>query len=170
MPLPSSHLRQVSTGDTVAGQNVRDEPRTEAFSNLAKSVTVSQLQLKRICFLSIHDDPRNDALLNLDRFRTDNIKVGDLMQIKALNGAVNASMDTGGSQLHSQGRSGQSCADQEFNSSTASSRGPGQKQKHDHPELTSDLSQRFIFAVKDMPFEQKTKQPGCQVCFISLIM
>lgn len=168
MPLPNSHLRQVSTGNATAGQGVRDESRPETCSNLSKSLNASRVQLKRICSLSIHDDPRNDAFVNLDRFQSDNIKIGDLVQIKAMNGAANTSVDGSGSHLHSQGRSGQSCTDNELHASTANSRGSGQKPKHDHPELTSDLSQRFIFAVKDMSFEQKTKQPGCQVCYFSL--
>lgn len=168
MPLQSSHLRQVSTGNATAGQDKWDESRIERFSNLSKSMNTSQVQLKRICSLSIHDDPRNDAFLNLDRFLSDNIKVGDLMQIVALNGNANTSMDSSGPQLHGQGRSGQSCIDNEFNPSTANARGPGQKQKHDHLELTADVSQRFIFAVKNMTFEQKTRQPECQVCCVSL--
>lgn len=101
--------------------------------------------------------------VNLDRLQGGNIKVGDLLQIKTFNGAANTSMDSSGSQLLGQGRSGPSCADNEFYSPSANSRGAGQKHKHDHSELTSNLSERFIFAVKDMCSEQKTKQPGCQV-------
>ena len=169
MPLPSLHLRQVSTGNVTDGQDAQDKSRTETFGKLSKSVSASQVQMKRVCSLSIHDDMRNDVLVNLDRLQGDNIKVGDLMQIKTLNGAANPSTESIGSQLHGQGRSGPSCADNEFYSPTANSRGSGQKQKHDHPELTSDLSQRFIFSVKDMSLEQKTKQPGCQVCCFLLI-
>lgn len=174
MPLPSLHLRQVSTGNVTDGQDVQDKSRTETFRNLSKSAIASQVQLKRVCTLSIHDTLRNDTLrndvlVNLDRFQGDNIKIGDLMQIEPLNRAANPSTDSSGPQLHSQGRTGPSCVDNEFYSPTANSRGSGQKQKHDHPELTSNLSQRFIFAVKDMPLEQKTKQPGCQVCCFLLI-
>lgn len=165
MPLPSLHLRQVSTANVTAGQDVLDKFRTETFSSPSKSVSTSQVQVKRVCSLSIHDDLRIDVSVNLDRLQGNNIKVGDLMQIKALNGAANTSMESSGSQLPYQGKSGPSCADNEFYSSTTNSRGSGQKQKHDHSELTSDLSQRFIFAVKDLSSEQKMKQPGCQVCY-----
>lgn len=170
MPLPSSHFRQVSMGNPTAGPDVRGESRTDTFGNPSKPVSTPQVQFKRICAWSIHDDLRNDVFVNLDYFRSDNINVGDFMQIKALSGAANTSLDSSGSQLYCQGRSGQSYADKEFNPSTANSRISGQKQKHDHPEFTSDPSERFIFVIKDMPSEQKSKQPGCQVCRVSLII
>lgn len=170
MPLPSLHLRQVSTGNFTSGQDVQDKYRTETFSNLSKSASTSQVPLKRICSLSIHDDSRNDVLVNLDRLQSDDIKVGDLMQIKAFNGPANTSMDTSGSQLYSQGRGSTLCPDNEFYSPTANSRASGQKQKRDRSEPASDLSQRLVFAVKDMSLEQKAKQLGCQVCCTALII
>ena len=155
MPLPSSNIRQVSTENVTTGQDAG---------------STSQVKLKRVCSVSIHDDSRNDVSVNLDHLQGSNIKVGDLMQIKSLTGAANTSIDGSGSRPLGQGRSGPSCADNDFYSPSANSRGSGQKHKHDHSELTSNLSERFIFAVKDMSSEQKTKQPGCQVCCFLLVL
>lgn len=175
MPLPSLIARQVSTENVTNGQDAQHKSRTETFSSPSKSVSTSQVQLKRVCSLSIHDDSRhddsrNDVSVNLDHLQGSNIKVGDLMQIKPFNGAANISMNSSGSQLLGQGRSGPSYSDIEFHSPSANSRGSGQKQKHDHSELTSNLSKRFIVAIKDMSSEQKTKQPGCQVCCFLLVL
>lgn len=168
MPLPSSHLRQVSSGDATAGQDQRNGSRMESSTHLSQSLSTSQLSVKRICSLSIHDDTSIDVFVNLDRFLGDNVKAGDLMQIIALNGAAYTSTDGSGPQLPSQAKNDQPCTDNEFTPSTANARGPGQNRKHDHPELTSDLSQRYIFAVKNMTSEHKVKHPECQVCCVSL--
>ena len=88
------------------------------------------------------------------------------MQIMALNGPVNPSMDNSGSQSMSVRRADQSSTDDEFIPSNANPRGQTQQRKHNHSELASDLSQRYVFAVKDMTSEQKANQPDCQVRYV----
>ena len=150
----------------MAGQDQRNGSRIESSTSPLQSPCTSQLSMKRICSLSIHDDTSTDVFVNLDRFAGDNVKAGDLMQIIALNGAAYTSTDATGPQLPSQGKNDQPCTDNEFTPSTANARGPGQNRKHGHPELTSDLNQRYIFAVKNMTSEHKVKHPECQVCCV----
>jgi hypothetical protein len=174
MAFVGSHLRQVSKGDAAAeqdGQSGLDDCGEESFAHVPQLSSTSKVSLKRVCSVSIHEDIRNDVLVNLDHFSGDKIKAGDLMQIIPFNGASNTSTDSR-PQPHapSHGRSNQSYPDQKLAPSTANARGLGQNRKEHYPELPSDLDQRYIFAVKNMTSEQKVKQPECQVCCTSLTM
>lgn len=158
MPLPTSNLRQVSTGAIKTGNNER-----AGSIDPSESSTTSSFPVKRVCSLSIHDDARNDVSVNLDHFPGENIKVGDLMQITASNDTANTSLDNDEPQSCNHGRNGQSSNNHDFTPSNVNARGSSQQWKHDYSEPASSLSQRYVFAVKNMSSEQKTKRPDCQV-------
>lgn len=138
-------------------------------TNVPGLPSIPEVPMKHICCLSIHEDSRCDVLVNIDHFFGEKIKAGDLMQIRPLSGIANISTDSSGLQphAHGQGRSGQSSNDHELISSIGNVKGPSRNRNHDHPEHSSDLGQRYIFAVKDMTSDLKKKQPECQVCSVS---
>lgn len=95
-PLPTSHLRQVSTSSSAtfhATLHADDTvPRVPAVSGAHKAT--SGLSLPLLCSLSIHDEnsSKDDVVINLALFHHSDIRLGALMQLTALKGSVETTL------------------------------------------------------------------------------
>lgn len=109
-------------------------------------------------------------MVNLSQFPTDNIKVGDLLQIVAIDESDKDTVD--GNKLHSASsdrlKKKDSLRDGEISSPVSMATSSGIQGMPHSNGLRFDPSKRHVFVVKKTSPEQNLKQPGLQVCCFSI--
>lgn len=170
-PFRSSHLRQVSSGNSARLQNELDEPRLNATGDpfACSQSAKSDLPVRRLCTLWVHDEvfSTDDVLVNLAQIHAENIKAGDTMQIVALkNPSEYPSVDdeTQG-QPESQGKRTKAPLDPKSTSTFSSVKRIGTGETNGFDEHLIDSTRRHLFTVKETSSNQNAKKPGLQVGF-----
>lgn len=162
----SSHLRQVSISSSTARSESSNHPGrlVEQPADNAQYEKLSEHPFDQIYSLWIHDESfsTDDVLINTSQIHANNIKGGDLMQILPLKNPVK--YEPNNNDNH-----------QQVSKNQANKRGPSNDRKSNSSFSTSvvgghpvDLARRHIFTVKETDSNQNAKQPGLQVCCISI--
>lgn len=161
----SSHLRQVSISSSTARPESSNHPGrvVEQPVDNSQIEKLSELPFDQIYSLWIHDESfsTDDVLINISQIHANNIKGGDLMQIVPLRNPViyESNNDNHQQVSKNQANKRELSNDRKSNSSFSTSVVGG------HPV---DLARRHIFTVKETDSNQNAKQPGLQVCYISI--
>ena len=111
-------------------------------------------------------------MVNFNQFTADNINVGDLLQIMAIDESDKDTIDGNKKQSPSSDRvkKKDSLRDGEASSPVSMATSSSIQAVPHFNELRLDPSKRHVFVVKKTSSEQNLKQPGLQVCSFPIQM
>ena len=175
----ASHLRHMSTGSSmhVNGHPERDIKGEVDESEGRGEMDVTPHSEERLCSLWVHDDnfSKDDVLLNLGLFPRGTVKVGDLMQVVALD-SESAGKDFehrrhGGQDVKASYRDGEGAQKIIYGKeqATHSTVTPAKDEHASSNGKDLNPSTRYVFIVKEMGPELISRNPSLQISISSSI-